>query len=43
MPNLEARLVETDEEGEGEKDVKKGEAGELWVRGKTIMKVIFFL
>lgn len=33
LPNLEARLVD-----EGEQDVKEGEAGELWLRGPSIMK-----
>lgn len=34
LPNLELRLV--DEDGN---DVAEGEAGEMWVRGPTIMKV----
>lgn len=33
LPNLEARLVD-----EADIDVPEGEAGELWVRGPTIMK-----
>lgn len=33
LPNLEARLVDEDEQ-----DVKEGEAGELWLRGPSIMK-----
>ncbi|KAJ7350441.1 AMP binding protein [Mycena albidolilacea] len=35
LPNLEARLVEDDE---GEVDAEEGKPGELWVRGKTVMK-----
>lgn len=34
LSNLEARLV-----GENEEDVSEGEAGEMWIRGPTIMKV----
>lgn len=34
LPNLEARLVLDDG-----KDAKEGDAGELWIRGPTIMKV----
>ena len=37
MPNLEARLVIEDTD-----DAKEGEAGELWIRGATIMKVEFY-
>ncbi|KAG5642121.1 hypothetical protein DXG03_003592 [Asterophora parasitica] len=37
LPNLEARLI-VDGEGEGEKDAKEGEPGELWMRGPTVMK-----
>ncbi|KAG9127778.1 hypothetical protein FRC07_009366 [Ceratobasidium sp. 392] len=33
LPNLEARLV-----GEDSVDVKEGEAGELWLRGPSVMK-----
>lgn len=39
LPNLEARLVEDDTEGQPVVDAKLGEAGELWVRGPTVMKV----
>ncbi|KAJ7099957.1 AMP binding protein [Mycena belliarum] len=35
LPNLEARLVEDDE---GKVDAEEGEPGELWLRGKTVMK-----
>jgi 4-coumarate--CoA ligase len=35
LPNLEARLVIDDEV-----EAKEGEPGELWVRGRTIMKVL---
>ncbi|KAJ7782751.1 AMP binding protein [Mycena metata] len=35
LPNLEARLVEDDE---GKVDAAAGEPGELWIRGKTVMK-----
>ncbi|KAJ7496973.1 AMP binding protein [Mycena latifolia] len=35
LPNLEARLVEDDD---GEIDAAQGQPGELWIRGKTIMK-----
>lgn len=34
LPNLEMRLVDDDEN-----DVEDGRAGEMWVRGPTIMKV----
>lgn len=34
LSNLEARLVD-----ENEEDVLEGEAGEMWIRGPTIMKV----
>ncbi|KAG5653509.1 hypothetical protein H0H81_012581 [Sphagnurus paluster] len=39
LPNLEARLL-VDGEGDGEGDVEaeEGQAGELWIRGPTIMK-----
>lgn len=36
LPHLEARLVTEDG-----RDAKEGEPGELWLRGPTIMKVIF--
>jgi acyl-CoA synthetase (AMP-forming)/AMP-acid ligase II len=36
LPNLEARLVEDDA---GEVDAEEGKPGELWVRGRTVMKV----
>lgn len=39
LPNLEARLVDDDE---GKIDAKEGQPGELWIRGKTVMKVIGF-
>ncbi|KAF7362187.1 4-coumarate--CoA ligase-like 7 [Mycena venus] len=35
LPNLEARLVEDDE---GKIDAAEGQPGELWIRGKTVMK-----
>ncbi|KAJ7039081.1 AMP binding protein [Mycena alexandri] len=35
LPNLEARLVDDDE---GKVDAAAGEPGELWIRGKTVMK-----
>ncbi|KAJ7647638.1 AMP binding protein [Roridomyces roridus] len=35
LPNLEARLVEDDD---GKVDAGEGQPGELWVRGKTVMK-----
>ncbi|KAJ6593544.1 AMP binding protein [Mycena capillaripes] len=35
LPNLEARLVEDDD---GNIDAAAGEPGELWIRGKTVMK-----
>ncbi|KAJ7209704.1 AMP binding protein [Mycena pura] len=35
LPNLEARLVEDDE---GRVDARQGQPGELWLRGKTVMK-----
>ncbi|KAJ6558413.1 hypothetical protein DFH09DRAFT_529695, partial [Mycena vulgaris] len=35
LPNLEARLVEDDD---GNIDAAEGQPGELWVRGKTVMK-----
>ncbi|KAJ7125064.1 AMP binding protein [Mycena epipterygia] len=35
LPNLEARLVDDDE---GKIDAKEGQPGELWIRGKTVMK-----
>ncbi|KAJ7106027.1 AMP binding protein [Mycena crocata] len=35
LPNLEARLVEDDD---GKTDAREGEPGELWIRGKTVMK-----
>jgi 4-coumarate--CoA ligase len=37
-PNLEARLVNEDNNGE-EVDVAEGEPGELWIRGASVMKV----
>ena len=41
MPNLEARLL-VDGDGNGDFDAGEGEAGELWLRGPTIMKACFF-
>ena len=41
MPNLEARLL-VDGGGEGDIEASEGEAGELWLRGPTIMKACFF-
>ncbi|KAJ7690754.1 AMP binding protein [Mycena rosella] len=35
LPNLEARLVDDDD---GKIDAAEGQPGELWVRGKTVMK-----
>ncbi|KAF8178582.1 AMP binding protein [Mycena galopus ATCC 62051] len=35
LPNLEARLVDDDE---GKVDAAEGQPGELWIRGKTVMK-----
>ena len=40
LPNLEARLL-VDGDGNGEIEAGEGEAGELWLRGPTIMKVCF--
>jgi 4-coumarate--CoA ligase len=40
LPNLEARLV-VDNDGKEDVDASEGEPGELWVRGSTIMKVIY--
>ncbi|RDB25422.1 4-coumarate--CoA ligase-like 7 [Hypsizygus marmoreus] len=37
LPNLEARLL-VDGDGNGDIEAKEGEAGELWLRGPTIMK-----
>lgn len=34
LPNLELRLVD-----DNDNDVPEGEAGEMWVRGPTIMRV----
>ena len=43
MPNLEARLL-VDGDGKGDIEAGEGEAGELWLRGPTIMKAcLFFL
>ncbi|KIK61144.1 hypothetical protein GYMLUDRAFT_997752 [Collybiopsis luxurians FD-317 M1] len=44
LPNLEARLVVDDKDGTAKTeeeliDAKEGERGELWVRGRSIMKV----
>lgn len=38
MPNLEARIVESDD-GDALIDAADGKPGELWIRGPTIMKV----
>ncbi|KAJ6576829.1 AMP binding protein [Mycena sp. CBHHK59/15] len=35
LPNLEARLVDDDD---GLVDAREGQPGELWIRGKTVMK-----
>ena len=40
LPNLEARLL-VDGNGNGDIEAGEGEAGELWLRGPTIMKVCF--
>ena len=40
LPNLEARLL-VDGDGNGDIEAREGEAGELWLRGPTIMKVCF--
>ena len=40
LPNLEARIL-VDGDGNGDIDAGEGEAGELWLRGPTIMKVCF--
>jgi 4-coumarate--CoA ligase len=40
MPNLEARLLV--DGGDGNFEAGEGEAGELWLRGPTIMKACFF-
>jgi acyl-CoA synthetase (AMP-forming)/AMP-acid ligase II len=37
LPNLKARLVEDED---GEVDAEEGKPGELWIHGKTVMKVI---
>jgi 4-coumarate--CoA ligase len=39
LPNLEARLVLDDTDGKANEDAKPGEAGELWIRGPSVMKV----
>jgi hypothetical protein len=44
LPNLEARLVRDDTnsaDGKNAEDVKPGEPGELWIRGPSVMKVIY--
>lgn len=41
LPNLEARLVLDGEENDELVDADVGEPGELWIRGPTIMKVIW--
>ncbi len=40
LPHLEIRLV-VDGDGDGLIDAAKGEQGELWIRGPSIMKVKF--
>ena len=40
LPNLEARLL-IDGDGNGDIEAGEGEAGELWLRGPSIMKVSF--
>ena len=40
LPNLEARLV-VDGDGDDGIEAGEGEAGELWIRGPTVMKVCF--
>jgi long-subunit acyl-CoA synthetase (AMP-forming) len=40
LPNLEARLL-IDGDGNGDIEAGEGEAGELWLRGPSIMKVCF--
>jgi acyl-CoA synthetase (AMP-forming)/AMP-acid ligase II len=40
LPNLEARIL-VDGDGNGDIEAGEGEAGELWLRGPTIMKVCF--
>ena len=40
LPNLEARLL-ADGDGSGDIEAGEGEAGELWLRGPSIMKVCF--
>lgn len=42
LPNLEARLL-VDGDGNGDTEANEGEAGELWLRGPTIMKVLILL
>ena len=44
LPNLEARLVRDDTssaDGKNVEDAKPGESGELWIRGPSVMKVIY--
>ena len=38
LANLEARLL-VDGDGKGDIEAAEGQAGELWLRGPTIMKV----
>lgn len=38
LPNLEARLL-VDGDGNGDVEAAEGQAGELWLRGPSIMKV----
>lgn len=40
LPHLEIRLV-VDGDGDGLIDAAAGERGELWVRGPSVMKVLF--
>ena len=43
LPNLEARLIVDDTnlpDGKAAVEAKPGEAGELWIRGPNVMKVL---
>lgn len=39
LANLEARLL-VDGDGKGDIEAAEGQAGELWIRGPTVMKVL---